>query len=103
MLLLIRMPKRFGYVYRQQVFIPGPVERRRASDIARDAAAGGADFVNPMSPLEHQCRRDGLVRMRDRKPRYDRTVSYDAATDIENVQFAAQVAVFCRIRSIPAQ
>lgn len=43
-----------------------------------------------MTLLERQCHRDGLVRMRDRKPRYDRTVSL-GVWRIENVQLAVQV------------
>jgi len=58
-----------------KVYIPGPVERCRATDVTRDGAVG-RDFVDPMaSILERQCRRYGNVRMRDRKPRYDRAVS----------------------------
>lgn len=84
----------------EQAFIPGPVERRQASDSAGDA---GEDFTNLMTPLWRQCHWDGLVRMRDRKPRYDRTVSHDAANrkcsvccaggDIQQTYFDPSTAV----------
>lgn len=81
---------------KHQVSIPSPMGRRKASDVARSSAAAGESYDNTiLSPLERSCRRDSFVRLRDRKPRYDRTVSvggnYKAASRVASTPLSVLV------------